>query len=119
MILQDDTISAVVPVNLDLDRHPFRAKKINKAGYLDTFFNFGKKMISTNRQDLEKSYFLCHNFWVLNVHKSIYSKSGQKPWEFMGNKIKPFIVERCFDVHEKEDIETSEIWVKKTNLCYK
>lgn len=114
MIFENQNISAVVPVNLDSDHHPFRAKKINREGYLDTFFDFGRKKISTNRQDLEKSYFLCHNFWVLNVLKSIYSKSGQNPWIFMGNKIKPYIIEKCFDVHDKEDIEITERWVKKT-----
>jgi len=112
MILKDDTISAVVPVNLDLDHHPFRAKKINKDGFLDTFFKFGESEVSTNRQDLEESYFLCHNFWVLNLGRSVYARPGQQPWRFMGEKIKPYIVEECFDVHDQEDIKTSENWVK-------
>lgn len=113
MILKDDNISAVVPVNLDLDHHPFRAKRIDKNGFLDTFFDFGDKEISTNRQDLEESYFLCHNFWVLNVGRSIRSKNGQSPWKFMGNKVKPYIVDKCVDVHDAEDIELTEKWLKK------
>jgi len=113
IILKDSDVSAVVPVNLDLDHHPYRAKKIGKESFLDVFFNFGDEQISTNRQDLEPSYFLCHNFWVLNVSKSIYSKEGQAPWRFMGTKIKPLVVEKCFDVHDIEDIELSEKWVKR------
>lgn len=113
MILEDSSISAVVPVNSDSDHHPFRAKRINTEGFLDTFFDFGNGEISTNRQDLEECYFLCHNFWVLNVGKSIYSKNGQPPWRFMGNKVKPYIVERCFDVHDINDIEMTKKWLKK------
>lgn len=118
MLLKDNEISCVVPVNLDSDHHPFRAKKIDKAGFLQTFFDFENQDISTNRQDLEPSYFLCHNFWVLNIPKSIYSKKGQPPWRFMGNKIKPYSVENCFDVHFMKDIEMSEKWVK-TNWMQK
>jgi len=112
MILKDKNASAIVPVSLNLDRHPFRAKKINKKGYLEPFFDFGGKRVSTNRQELEPSYFLCHNFWVLNVKKSVFSTIGQPPWSFMGNKVKPFIVGECCDVHTKEDIERAKEWVR-------
>lgn len=116
-VLKDKNTSAAVPVNLNLDYHPFRAKKINKEGFLSAFFDFKNKEISTNRQDLEESYFLCHNFWVLNVKESVYSKTGQPPWKFMGNKIKPYIVERCFDVHSMRDMKMTEEWIKE-NLSY-
>lgn len=113
MILKDKSTSAAVPVNLDLDHHPFRAKRVNKEGFLSAFFDFKNKEISTNRQDLEKSYFLCHNFWVLNIKESVYLETGQPPWKFMGNKVKPHIIERCFDVHSMEDIKMTEEWIKE------
>lgn len=113
-ILNNNELSAVVPVMEDSDHHPFRAKKIGADGLLDTFFDFSGKKISTNRQDLEPSYYLCHNFWVLNLKNSIFSKEeGQAPWSFMGNKVKPYIVDESFDVHDEDDIARSEKWLLK------
>lgn len=113
LIMGDGSISAAVPVNLDLDHHPYRAKRINKEGMLDTFIDLRDRVVSTNRQDLERSYFLCHNFWVLNVKMSVYSNAGQPPWTFMGNMVKAYVVDKCFDVHEADDIEVTERWVRK------
>lgn len=112
MIGQDSSISAVVPVQNDQDHHPYRAKRLNAQGSLEPFFEFGDMEVSTNRQDLESCYFLCHNFWVLNLAKSLYAKGGQKPWVFLGNNIKPIITQGCFDVHTLEDLAKSEEWLK-------
>ncbi|WP_394909622.1 cytidylyltransferase domain-containing protein [uncultured Helicobacter sp.] len=112
MIGQDSSISAVVPVQNDQDHHPYRAKRLNAQGSLEPFFEFGDMEVSTNRQDLESCYFLCHNFWVLNLTKSLYAKGGQKPWVFLGNNIKPIITQGCFDVHTLEDLAKSEEWLK-------
>lgn len=112
MIGQDSSISAVVPVQNDQDHHPYRAKRLNAQGSLEPFFEFGDMEVSTNRQDLESCYFLCHNFWVLNLAKSLYAKVGQKPWVFLGNNIKPIITQGCFDVHTLEDLAKSEEWLK-------
>jgi len=113
-IMKDSSLTAVVPVYPDSDRHPFRAKKINKRGFLEPFFSFkGKREISTNRQDLEPSYFLCHNFWVLRT-SNFDTSTGQLPWKFMGNNIKPYIIrEKTFDVHDWEDVYHSEKWLKE------
>lgn len=113
MILKDGDISAVVPVYNEQDHHPYRAKRLNSQGSLEPFFDFKNKEISTNRQELEPCYFLSHNFWVLNVKKSLYSKVGQKPWTFLGNNVKPIFTEGCFDVHSKEDLKKSEQWLKE------
>lgn len=113
MLLAEPDLSAVVPVHEDNDHHPFRAKKLDKTGCLDTFFDFSGKQVSTNRQDLEPCYFLCHNFWALRVSKSIYAEGGQQPWSFMGDKVKPIMVSECFDVHTAHDLDRSEIWLKK------
>lgn len=116
VILQNNTISAVVPVIKEMDYHPYRAKKINNDGYLEPYFNFGNEKISTNRQDLVANYFLCHNFWVLNVKKSLYSTEGQPPWSFMGNRIKPYVVEESFDVHDADDIKKTEKWLLENKI---
>lgn len=114
-LINDKSLSSIVPVYQDQDHHPYRAKKLDSNGNLEPFFDFTDMDISTNRQDLEPCYFLCHNFWILNVKNSIMSPSGQKPWAFLGNNIKPIMVEGCFDVHTKEDLVKTEEWVK-TNI---
>ncbi len=111
-ILNDSSISAEVPVYQEQDHHPYRAKRLNKEGSLEAFFDFADKEISTNRQELEACYFLGHNFWVLNMKNSLYSKNGQKPWTFLGNNIKPIFVDACFDVHTFDDIKRTEKWLK-------
>ncbi|MGI0407044.1 cytidylyltransferase domain-containing protein [Helicobacter himalayensis] len=113
MIKSDDKISAVVPVSQDQDHHPYRAKRLDTNGSLEAFFDFGGMEVSTNRQELVPCYFLCHNFWVLNVQKSLFCKNGQKPWVFLGDNIKPIIVKDCFDVHKESDLKKSEEWLCK------
>jgi len=112
-IVDNDSISAVVPVHQEQDHHPYRAKKLNKNGMLEPFFDFKNIEVSTNRQELEASFFLCHNFWVLNIKESISKKEGQKPWTFLGSNISPIVVDECFDVHVKEDLKASERWLLK------
>jgi len=114
-ILKNNDITACVPVFKDLDHHPYRAKKIDKQGFLEPFFDFTGKSISTNRQDLEPSFFLCHNFWVLNL-SSINRNTGQLPWFFMGDKVLPYPVDEAFDVHTPEDIIRSEKWLIKSGI---
>jgi CMP-N-acetylneuraminic acid synthetase len=111
-IINDPAISAVVPVVSDLDHHPYRAKRSGAGGFLESFFDFGGREISSNRQDIGDCFFLCHNFWVLNVKDSIYGNKGQYPWRFMGDRVKPYEVDWSIDVHTEEDLISSENWVK-------
>ncbi len=102
--------SAVVPVMKDSDKHPFRAKKkIN--GVLLPFFNSSKR-ISSNRQDLQPSYFLCHNFWVIKT-EAIIKNNGLPPWNFMGKKVLPYEISHSHDIHNKFDMEVCKIILKK------
>lgn len=110
-IKENPSISAVVPVFNDQDHHPYRAKKLDENGLLQPFFNFESMNVSTNRQELESCYFLCHNFWVLNLDISYYASGGQKPWTFLGDKIKPIILEESFDVHTLDDLKRTEKWL--------
>jgi hypothetical protein len=41
------------------------------------------------------------------------SNNGQKPWYWMGKRIKPiFNKELVIDIHTKEDLEYSKQWLK-------
>ncbi len=117
-LLVDKELSASVPVKIDQDHHPFRAKKLREDGCLDTWFDFDDQPVSTNRQDLPDCYYLCHNFWTLNVKNSIKNKNGQQPWSFMGKNVKPIIVEEGFDVHVLEDIQRTEKWIIGEGIKY-
>lgn len=109
---KDKGVSAVVPVYEENDHHPYRAKRVNENGSLETFVDL-QGNISTNRQDLPTSYFISHNFWVLNVESLLSGKGGQKPWTFMGHNIKPYVVEECIDIHKAEDLERAAKWIEE------
>lgn len=114
IILENKDATSVIPVQKNNDHHPYRAKKINKNGYLDTFLNLEKRVVTSNRQGMEANYFACHNFWVLNLNNMKEDLSeGQLPWPFMGNKIIPYIVEYSLDVHHEEDLYLTEAWLRK------
>ena len=111
-LLNNPELSASCPVLLEMDNHPYRSKRLRADGCLDTWFDFKGQNISTNRQDLPMNFVLCHNFWTLNLRNSLYSDiPGQQPWTFMGNNIKPIVVEESFDVHDEDDIIRTEKWL--------
>ena len=110
IIKRNKKITAAVPVVQNNDHHPNRSKKI-KNGVLCEFIKNNSK-ISSNRQDLEKNYFLCHNFWVIRT-KSILKNNGYPPWNFMGKKVKPYIIDNSIDIHSIEDIILAKYLLKK------
>ena len=117
-LLENEELSASAPAKMDQDHHPYRAKKLREDGCLDTWIDFSKETVSTNRQDLQSCYYLCHNFWALNVKKSIEAENGQQPWGFMGNNVKPILVDEGFDVHILEDIKRTEKWIISEGIKY-
>lgn len=108
--------TAVTPVYCEMDQHPYRARKLDGSGNLIPYFDFKGSQISTNRQDLPKNYFFCHNFWVLRIINGQLPSSGYAPWSFMGNCVKPYIVEEGFDVHQIEDIAKCEAWLTRNDI---
>jgi CMP-N,N'-diacetyllegionaminic acid synthase len=110
LLIRDPEATAAVPVSIDMDHHPYRAKRIDENGTLRPFFDFSGKPISSNRQDLPKSVFLCHNFWVIRV-SALSEPQGDPPWGFMGKKVLPFLVEESFDIHDMEDVRRAERWL--------
>lgn len=109
----DKSISAVVPVYVDNDHHPLRAKVMNKEGMLSMYEKDVKGNISTNRQDLPNCYFLSHNFWVLDVERLYRKEEGQQPWSFMGNRIFPYVIDESIDIHQEIDLYIAREWIRK------
>lgn len=111
MMEEDPAITAVVPVFEDNDHHPLRAKSLNADGTLAMYEKGITGKVSTNRQDLPKCYFLSHNFWVLRVSFVLSGEEGQPPWGFMGNVIRPYVVEQSIDIHHEEDLFLAQKWI--------
>lgn len=109
-IKKNKNITAIAPVVLNNDHNPLRAKMIKK-NKLVNFINI-KKKISTNRQQLPKSYFLCHNFWVIRT-KEILKNNGEQPWKFMGKNVMPYVIEKSIDIHTMEDFHLTKIILKQ------
>jgi CMP-N,N'-diacetyllegionaminic acid synthase len=116
-ILDDPTISAVVPVYEDQDHHPYRAKSVGPDGAVEPFLPL-KGDVSTNRQDLPHCYYLCHNFWTLNLHRSVRNGCGHPPWSFMGPRVMPIVVEETVDVHIARDLMLCEDWLQRHGISY-
>jgi len=108
-IKKNKNITSVVPVMLNNDHNPLRAKKIKKNILVN--FIHSKKKISSNRQQLPKSYFLCHNFWVIRT-KEIIKNNGDQPWSFMGKKVAPYIIDKSIDIHTMDDFHLAKIILK-------
>ena len=110
ILKNDKKITSVVPVIKNNDFNPLRAKKIKKNYH--TNYTKSKKIVSSNRQSLENSYFLCHNFWVIKT-KFFYKNDGEPPWNFMGKRVKPYVVDKSIDIHTQDDYELAKILLKK------
>jgi len=116
ILMMDDSLSSVVPVHDKSEYHPYRAKTPNSDGLIVPFFDFSMGGISGNRQDLPTAYFFDHSIWVLSVSRGIRSMNGQPPWTCMGNRIKTYVTEGCFDVHSREDLKKTEEWLITNNI---
>ncbi len=116
-LLADPTLSAVVPVYDDQDHHPYRAKRLAADGSVQPFLDLAGD-VSTNRQDLPPCYYLCHNFWALNLHCSVRHGTGSPPWSFMGPRVSPLVVEETVDVHLARDLLLCEDWLERNGVRY-
>ncbi len=110
LVANIDNISSVIPVYNDNDHHPLRCKKIID-GKLVSYSD--EKVVSTNRQDLPKCYFVSHNFWVLNTKKLIEKEKGDGPWTFFGKNVKPYEIDESIDIHDELDLIKASYWIKK------
>jgi CMP-N,N'-diacetyllegionaminic acid synthase len=113
LLLEDSSLSSVVPSHEKSEYHPYRGKRVEN-GTLQPFVSTATG-VSANRQDLPKCLFFDHSIWVLRA-ASIRDPNGQEPWPCMGTKIKPYITEGCLDVHDIEDIDRTEKWIKENKV---
>ncbi len=115
ILLDDPEISAAVPVYVDNDHHPLRAKTVDENNKLQMYEKNITGKISTNRQDLPKCYFLSHNFWVLRTSNFTEENilNGQQPWSFMGNNIAYYEIGESIDIHKETDLILAREWIKK------
>ncbi len=113
ILKKEKKTSSVVPVIKNNDFNPLRAKKIKK-NYLVNYIK-SKNKVSSNRQSLEGSYFLCHNFWAIKT-KFFFKNNGEPPWNFMGKKVKPYIIDNSIDIHTKQDLELAKMLIQKLKI---
>lgn len=111
-LLKNPSATSIVPVEKNNDRHPLRAKRI-KNNFLSEFYK-SKDSISTNRQDLEPCFFLCHNFWIIRT-KEILKNNGKPPWKFMGKKVLAYEVKNSIDIHNNIDLEIARLIININN----
>lgn len=108
-ILTNKSASAVVPVLVEMDKHPFRQKRFLENGKLESFFP-NIKGISSNRQELPRSAVLAHNFWLIRTQGGKLPV-GEEPWTCLGSNVFGYQVEASFDVHNQEDLQNAEEWL--------
>ena len=115
ILKKDPDIDSVVTIDERNEYHPLRAKRIGEDGFLKPFMDINSDLkISTNRQDLEKCYFLDHSLWALRVENCFKKgKRGQPPWDFLGDKIIGFPCKGAIDIHNMADVAYTEEWLKQ------
>lgn len=116
LLIDRPSMSSVVPVIKDQDRHPYRAKTISaKGGVLESFFDLSATEVSSNRQQLPVCYYLCHNFWVIRLDQDGLPSEGEPPWGFLGKGVLPYEVDEAFDIHTLGDLERASRWLDLNN----
>lgn len=104
--------TSAVPVVVEQDHHPYRAKKLVD-GKLESYFDF-ENNISTNRQELPLNYFLTHSFWTIRLRDngSLPDSPKSQPWTFLGERCLPVVVEKSIDIHSESDFDQTFEWLE-------
>ena len=106
----DSSATAAVPAFVEQDRHPYRAKKWNADGTLESFFP--GIQVSSNRQELPSAMFLAHSFWAIRLQDGLTPADGESPWNCLGRKVIGFEVESRSDIHTLDDVRSAEAWLR-------
>lgn len=110
----DKECTSVVPLYRENDRNPLRAFTKSRDSYLTPFVDRSETdFVSSNRQELKPSFFLCHNFWAISVANQRPTWNGYYPWRFLGNKVRGLEVGELTDIHTDVDLLTSADWIRK------
>jgi N-acylneuraminate cytidylyltransferase len=96
-MLDQEDCDSVATVWKAQDDHPYRALKINDAGYAESFLG---QAVSSNRQSYPEVYFYDQGVWAFRTNCALEQK-GPVPWVWLGEKCK--LVERPWvtgrDIH--------------------
>lgn len=109
MLISSPEATAVVPVLVEMDKHPYRQKRFLENGFLESFFP-DLKNISSNRQELPRSAVLAHNFWLIRTPNG-QLPVGDAPWPCLGDRVLGYEIAESLDVHDERDLQTSEEWL--------
>lgn len=114
-LLNNPTITSVIPYVVDQDRHPYRSKTVDHQGMLRTLFP-EKTVLPGDRQSLPKAAFPAHNFWMLRLCSGKLIKDGEAPWPFFGQSSlgMELPVSIC-DIHNEVDVKRIEMEWNKWN----
>ena len=110
ILATDNSITSVVPAHINNEYNPYRSFCLNE-NTIEPFIEFNTT-ISPNRQDLPDAYFLDHSFWCIRTI-NLLENQNFCPWNSLGNKILPILTKEMFDIHSKEDVDKSIIWLKE------
>lgn len=115
-LMKDEKADSAMTVWKAQDDHPYRAMKINTAGYLESFLNIDNT--DTNRQSYPDIYFYDQGPWTVRYQTILAAKkneTGPACWWWMGNNSIPIIRNWVTgkDVHTQLDVEVSRAWVKE------
>ncbi|WP_313349534.1 cytidylyltransferase domain-containing protein [Paracoccus sp. (in: a-proteobacteria)] len=113
-LIEDPSLSAVVPSHDQAEYHPYRGKRLSAEGLMQPFVETTDQ-VSANRQELPVCLFFDHSIWALRV-EAIRDPNGQVPWPCMGQRIKPYVTHGCLDVHDLEDIAKTEAWIVQNKV---
>ncbi|BET66019.1 hypothetical protein ASA1KI_09370 [Opitutales bacterium ASA1] len=104
-MLERDDCDSVATVWKAQDDHPYRALKVNEAGYAESFLN---RAVSSNRQSYPEVFFYDQGIWGFRKQCALEQK-GPSPWVWLGEKCR--LVERPWvtgrDIHSWIDVSAS------------
>lgn len=101
-----DSVMSVWPAQ---DDHPYRALRMNKDGFLESFLNVQS---GTSRQYYPPVYFYDQGVWTFRK-ECVFERKGPNPWWWMGEKgfpiVRNWVTGR--DFHTQLDLDFSEYWI--------
>jgi CMP-N-acetylneuraminic acid synthetase len=110
-LLNNPEYTSVIPAHRNVEYNPYRSFLLSKNDTLIPTMN-DMYLKSPNRQDLPIEFFPDHSFWVIRT-KNIYTNWKYTPWNCFGDNISYVETNGMFDIHDKNDIIKSEIWLKE------
>lgn len=111
-VLDDNPeIDSCVSGYVDHSVHPYRTKRIEQDGTLSPWLDIPEGT-TTNRQGLAPCFILDGAVRVMR-YKTCFPPRGQKPFTYLGTKIKHLENSLGGDVHSLKDIATTEFLLKE------